>query len=621
MSMTADIPANVLAQRNEILAEIAGRTLVDVFLDTCDHSGDRDALVVKEGEEFVTHSWRAYRDQAFAVAAALHDCGVNKGDRVALMMVNRPEHVIGDMGALLAGAIPVSVYNTLSAEQVAYIADDAAATVAIVENADYLDRWRPLLDHERLACVAVIDPTEADLSHEKLTSFAAFVARGQDVLREDPAIVEARWRSLTPDDPATLIYTSGTTGPPKGVVLTHENVLYQLGVIQRLLDVRPGQRGLSYLPLAHIAERMVTHYVGVRYGGTISFVKDISAVAETMQHARPQMFMAVPRVWEKMYNAVMAKIDEDERKAPIAHRAIETSMRAVRAELAGEQVSVGLKLQRALFDKVVFSKIRDGLGMDQLRYAISGAAPISAELLTFYKAIGIDILEVYGLTETTAVATANEPGRVRIGTVGTPFVGVEVDVSDDGEILVRGPNVTPGYWNQPEATAELVDADGWLHTGDVGTLDDEGYLTISGRKKELIITSGGKNISPSNIEEAVKQRSEIIGQVCAVGDGRAFIAALLVLDVEALPRWCVANGVRPVSLREAVENRDVLAEVQRAIDEANQALSRVEQVKQWAIVPVEWSAETEELTPSMKLKRNVVHEKYADVIERLYSTS
>ncbi|MEX0869026.1 MAG: long-chain fatty acid--CoA ligase [Nitriliruptoraceae bacterium] len=612
------VPAEVAAERDEILDEIEGRTLVDVFLATCDMHGARDALIVKEGDEFVSSSWHDYRTQTHRFAAALHDAGVARGEFVALMMTNRPEHVIADVAALLAGAVPVSVYNTLTTDQVRYIADDSGATVAIVENAEFVARWRDVLDDDRMRRLVVVEPEGVDFDHPKIVTLEAFLATGTDVLTASPGLVESCWRDLTPEDPATLIYTSGTTGPPKGVVLTHRNILFQLSVIQRLLDVQPGQRGISYLPLAHIAERMVTHYIGLRHGGAISFVKDLSAVAETMQHARPEMFMAVPRVWEKMYNAVMAKIDEDERKAPIAHKAINSAMRAVRHDLAGEPVPLGLRLQRALFDRLVFSKIRHGLGMDRLRYAVSGAAPISADLLTFYTAIGIGILEVYGLTETTAVATANKPGQIRIGTVGPALPGVEVRLADDGEILVRGPNVTPGYWRQPEATAELIDDDGWLHSGDLGAMDDDGYVTIVGRKKEIIITSGGKNISPANVEEAIKQRSPIIGQVCAVGDGRAFVAALIVLDVETLPGWCVAHGVRPVTMAQAVENRDILAEVQRAVDEANEALSRVEQVKQWAILPNEWTAESEELTPSMKLKRDVVHTKYADVIERLY---
>ncbi|TVP64754.1 MAG: hypothetical protein EA340_13390 [Nitriliruptor sp.] len=272
-----------------------------------------------------------------------------------------------------------------------------------------------------------------------------------------------------------------------------------------------------------------------------------------------------------------------------------------------------------MFDKLVFSKIRDGLGLDELRYALSGAAPISADLLTFFTAIGIEILEVYGMTESTAVITANTPGNVRIGTVGTPLPGIEVRIAEDGELLARGPIITTGYLNRPEATAEAIDADGWLHTGDLAIMDGDEYVRIVGRKKELIITAGGKNLSPNNIEESIKQRSALIAQLCAVGDERPFVSALVVLDAEALPAWAESQGLSFGSVAEAAQHPKVLAEVQQAIDAGNAELARVEQVRKWAIVPAEWTAESEELTPSLKLKRNVIHTKYSDVIDGLYT--
>jgi long-chain acyl-CoA synthetase len=296
----------------------------------------------------------------------------------------------------------------------------------------------------------------------------------------------------------------------------------------------------------------------VRFAGTVYFVKEVSAVLETLQEARPNTFMAVPRVWEKMHAALMAKVHatEDDRKRKLALRAIEVGTKKVRQEAAGQHPSLGLRIQHALFDRLVFSKIRDGLGMDELRVALSGAAPISADLLMFFKAIGIEILEVYGMTESTAVITANQPGQVRIGTVGPPLPGVEVRIADDGEILARGPNVTPGYLNRPDATAETLDADGWLHTGDLGVMDDDGYVRIVGRKKELIITAGGKNLSPNNIEETIKQTSPIIGQLCAVGDDRPFISALVVLDAEMLPAGASSRASRSPRSRRRREHPD-----------------------------------------------------------------
>jgi long-chain acyl-CoA synthetase len=612
----------MLREREEILAAEGGRTLIDVFLATCADHGDQPALVIKEGDGFRTRTWAEYRREASQVAMALRRVGVDHGDFVALMLTNRPEHVISDVGVLLAGGTPVSIYNTLTAEQVRYIADNCQAKVAVVEDAELLGRWLAIRDRlPALELLVVLDPTGVDLDDPAVVSYDRLLADGEAALVDGQRELERSWRSIAPDDPVTLIYTSGTTGPPKGVIITHRGLLYQLAIVQEFSDIEPGQRGLSYLPLAHVAERMMTHYLGLRYAATIYFVKDLTAVADTLPVARPNLFLAVPRVWEKMHAAILAKIqaEEDARRRRIALKAIEVGTARVRAELAGRRAPLRLRIQHAIFDKLVFAKVRAGLGMDDLREAVCGAAPISTDLLVFFKALGIEIREAYGMTESTAVITINRPGEVRIGTVGRPLPGVEVRIAEDGELLARGPVVTPGYHGRPEATAEAIDADGWLHTGDLASMDERGYVRIVGRKKELIITAGGKNLSPNNIEETIKQRSPIIGQLCAVGDDKPFISALVVLDAETLPGWCRARGLAFRSVAEAADEPEVVAEVQRAIDEGNEHLARVEQVRQWAILPSEWTAESEELTPTMKLKRNVIHAKHADVIERLYT--
>lgn len=618
-----DDAAQIDLEREEILSEIDGRTLVDVFMATCDASGGRPALVIKDGDAFVTHTWSDYRRQAEHVAAALAARGADAGEHVALMMTNRPEHVIADVASLLCGATPISVYNTLTTDQIHHIADNAQVRIAVVENAELARRWLEVADRlDSLATVVLLegaDEISADGEDERVVSWRQLATEGADAIAEDPQLLEARWRAITPDDAATVIYTSGTTGPPKGVVLTHRNILFQLGVIDRFLDIEPGQRGISYLPLAHVAERMTTHYLGIRYGGTVSFVKDVAEVLPTMQAARPQLFMAVPRVWEKMHASILSRIEEDPRKAPIGRRALAVGIAVAEAERRGEKPSIVLKAQRALFDRIVFSKIREGIGLDELRYAVSGAAPIGPDLLTFFAAIGIEVLEVYGMTETTALITANRPGEVRIGTVGPRLPGLEVSLDDDGEIHVRGPVVTPGYLRQPEETEATFDDDGWLSTGDLGAFDDEGFLRIVGRTKELIITAGGKNLSPNLIEQAIKDESSIIGQICAVGDDKPFIAALIVFDADLLKIWTDAQGIEFTSVAEMCEHPDVLAEVSRAVEAGNERLSRVEQVKQWAILPAEWTAESDELTPSMKLRRQIVHERHADTIDSLYA--
>jgi len=615
------VDRSVQQERDAILGRTQGRTLIDVFMATCDANGGRPALVVKDDDGFTTLTWAEYRHLASVVAMGLDDLGITRSDFVALMLTNRPEHVIADVGTLLAGATPVSVYNTLTAEQIGYIAGNCDAKVAVVEDAAFLDRWLAVADDlPALEHLIVVDADGVDTDDPRVSTWADLLAVGQAALDDRAGDLEARWRGVRPDDAVTLIYTSGTTGPPKGVIITHQNLLYMLEVVKGLLAMQPGQRGISYLPLAHVAERMTTHYNGINIGGTIYFVREVAQVLETLQEARPQMFMAVPRVWEKMQAALLAKIDADERKGPLARRAIAAGTAAAEARLAGRTPSLALRAQLPIWDRLVFSKIRDGLGLSDLRYAISGAAPISPDLLLFYEALGIEILEVYGMTESTAVITANEAGKVRIGTVGTALPGIEVRLADDGEILARGPIVTPGYWGRDEATAEAIDGDGWLHTGDLGTMDDDGYVRIVGRKKELIITAGGKNLSPNNIEEAIKQRSPIIAQICAVGDDRPFIGALIVLDAEVLPGWCAANDVSFSSVVQAAGHPAVTAEIQRAIDAGNEQLARVEQVRKWRLVPAEWTAESEELTPSLKLKRNVIHSKYAVDIDGLYTS-
>lgn len=609
-----------LDERRELLERIGERTLLDVFMATCAENGGRPALVAKEGDAFRTRTWAEYRFEASRLAVALRRRGVDHGGTVALMMTNRPEHVIADVATLIAGATPVSVYNTLAPDQLAYIARDCGARVAIVEDGDMLARWLEVRSElPELTTIVVVDTAGADLP-EGVESFAALAAEGEALLPSATGELENAWRAVHPDDAVTIIYTSGTTGPPKGVLLSHRNLLYMMEVLQRLLAIEPGQSGISYLPLAHVAERMVTHYVGIRFGGSVTFVRDIGEVLESLQNARPQMFMAVPRVWEKFHVRLLQRIEEmPDRRRALAERAIAAGLERVRLEMAGRPVPPALKARAAVFDRLVFSRIRQGLGLDRLRYAVSGAAPIGAELLEFFAAIGVPILEVYGMTETTAVLTANRPGRIRIGTVGQALPGVEISIADDGEVLARGPNIMSGYLHRADATAETIDADGWLHTGDLGRLDPEGYLTIVGRKKELIITAGGKNLAPNNIEAQIKPRSPIIGQIAAIGDRRPYLVALVVLDGETLPGWMQAEGLAFEGVAAAAAHPAVVAEVQRAIDEGNEHLANPERVRRFAILADEWTAESDELTPSMKLKRSVIAERHADVIESLYA--
>jgi long-chain acyl-CoA synthetase len=606
--------SRTLELREEILAEVQGQTVVDRFMATCDAHGGDPALVV---EGAPTRTWSEYRREAELVASGLRSLGVERGDTVGLMLVNRPEHVIADVGAMLVGAVPISAYQTLTAEQVQHIATDARIRVAVVDDPQLAERWLEVADAIGLRHL-VVRSSAAEVADSRVRSYEQLLEAGRAAFDADA--IERTWRALTPDDTATVIYTSGTTGRPKGVVLTHGNITYLLAAILRIVDLGPWQRRLSYLPLAHVAERMVTHYISLGYGGTVYFVPDLTRVGEILPDARPHLFMAVPRVWEKMHAAVNERLENEGRRGALAKRAIEVASREVRARHAGDKVPANLRLRRKLLDKLVLSKIRHGLGLDELEIAVSGAAPISEELLIFYQAIGLEIIEVYGMTETTAVITTDLPGQTRIGSVGVALPGIEVALADDGEVLVRGPVVTPGYLNDEAATAEALDPDGWLHTGDLGTLGDDGYLTIVGRKKELIITAGGKNISPDFIETAIRERSRIIGQICVVGDERPFLTALVALDPEKLARWCDGRGIRIDTLAEAADHPNVRDEIQRAVDAGNDRVSRAEQVKRWAVVEVEWTVESGMLTPSMKLRRRAVHDRYADEIAALYAS-
>jgi long-chain acyl-CoA synthetase len=608
-------------ERETLLGKVGERTFVDAFHETCDAHGQEPALVRRpEDGGLEVRTWEDYRAQASAVAVGLRRLGVAPGGHVALMLTNRPEHVVSDTGALLAGAVPTSIYLALAPEQLAYVAGDCEAAVAIIEDAAMLERWDAVRDRlPALRTIVVIDAPDHDLGDGVMT-FAQLLASGEAPSADETADLARIRRELRPDAPATLIYTSGTTGPPKGAVITHRNVLYQIEALSTLFDLRPGQRVISYLPLAHIAERVVSYYLGVGRALTVYFVADLSLLLETLQGARPQLLFGVPRVWEKMRTRLLTRLEDTPSPARrrLALTAVDVAQRQAELRLHGRPVPVRLRLAHRLLDRVVLGKIREGLGVDRIVYVASGAAPLNPELVVFFTGLGLEVLDVYGLTESTAVISLNRPGRARPGTVGRPLPGTQLLIADDGEVLTRGPHVFAGYHGRESATRDAIDDQGWLHTGDLGSVDEDGYVHITGRKKDLIITAGGKNISPSNIEDEVKHSSEIISEVCAVGDRRPFVGALIALDAEGLPDWARRHGLELSGVEEAAGNPEVLAEVERAVGEANQHLAHPEQVKRWTIVPTEWTVESGDITPTQKLKRGEVHGHHSDLIEELY---
>jgi long-chain acyl-CoA synthetase len=607
------------SERRQIEQEVGGRTLCDLLAEHAAGHGDVPAMSWKRDGAWQTLSWRDYRERVAEVAMGLAGLGVARGDFVAIMACNRPEHVLADQGAVHAGATPTSFYFTLPPEQIRYVAGHCEAKVAVLEDRDMLKRWQDVRDDLPALQHLVVLEGAQDGDGPGVLGWDELVRRGRDALAADRSAFEELRGRVGPEDHATLLYTSGTTGPPKGVLLTHHNLLYECTALDRLTGLAPEGSSVSYLPLAHIAERVLSIYGPLTMRTHIWFCPEPTQAVEYVREARPTLFFGVPRVWEKVRAGIQAKLaaEENQRKRRITQRAVETGLEVVRRTQRGEPVPFGLRARHAVLERLVLAKIRHAIGLDRCTFASSAASPLAVDVAEFFAALGLPLVEVYGMTETTGVATGNRPGKVKIGTVGPALAGVEVRLADDGEVLVRGPVNTPGYYRQPEATAELIDPEGWLHTGDVGELDGDGYLRVVDRKKELIITSSGKNLSPANIEGLLKEHP-LIGQALVYGDSRPYVVALIVLDHELAPGWAARSGLDARDLAALATHERVLAEVQLAVDAANQRLARIEQVKRFEVLPVEWTAESEELTPTLKLRRRIIHGKYAERIDALY---
>ena len=608
----------VVRARQEIEQEVHGRTLCDLLADNATGAdGEAPAMSWKQDGQWRTRSWREHRERVAEAAVGLARLGVGRGDFVAIMATNRPEHVVADQAAVHAGATPSTFYFTLAPEQIRYCAGHCEAKVAVLENRDMLKRWQEIREElPALRHLVVIEGAEEERGDDGVLTWDQLVADGREALAADPGAFERLRGGVLPEDAATLLYTSGTTGPPKGVVLTHHNLLFECAALNRMHGLPKGGSSVSYLPLAHIAERVLSIYGPLTLRGHVWCCPDPARAVEYVREARPTLFFGVPRVWEKVRAGINAKLaaEENERRRKLAQGAVATGLEVVRRRQARRPVPLGLRVRHKLLDALVLAKIRKAIGLDRCTYASSAASPLAVDVAEFFAAIGLPLVEVYGMTETSAVVTGNPPGRIKIGTVGPPIAGIELRLADDGEVLVRGPVNTPGYFRQEEATRELIDQDGWLHTGDVGELDGDGYLRIIDRKKELIITSSGKNLSPANIEALLKEHP-LIGQALVYGDNRPYVVALVVLDHELAPGWAARNGLGGGDL---ANSEQVLAEVQLAVDAANQRLARVEQVKRFEVLPVEWTAESEELTPTLKLRRRIIHAKYAERIDALY---
>jgi long-subunit acyl-CoA synthetase (AMP-forming) len=586
----------------------AAPTVAEAFRRTVAAAPDR--VAVRTLDDAVSLTWAALARRVDALAGGLARLGVGRGDTVALMIGNRPEFHLVDLAVTTLGATPFSIYQTLAPEQIAYVVGDAGARLAVAETAllpNLLAARRALPALERLIVLDGEEPGTIPLGEVEGSS------PGFDV--------EAAWRAVTPEDLLTLIYTSGTTGPPKGVQLVHRNVMACARALRQLIPVPEGGRVISWLPSAHIAERAAHHYLPTIFGLTITTCPNPKELLTYLSAVRPHWFFAVPRIWEKMkagLEARLAGMPEEQRGR--VEQAFAAAIEKVRLEQAGNPIPLDLAERVARADAGVFAMLRAMLGLDEAVSVNVGAAPTPRDVLEFFHALGIRVSELWGMSETTGAGTLNPSDRIKLGTVGKPVPGVEIKLAEDGEVLIRGEVVMTGYRNMPEKTAEVLDRDGWLATGDVGEIDADGYLRIVDRKKELIINSAGKNMSPANIESTLKGVSPLIGQACVIGDARPYNTALVVLDPDYAAAWAAQLGLpTTTTLAELARDPRVRAAVHEAVDKANARLSRVEQIKKFHLVAGDWAAGGDELTPTMKLRRKPIAQKYAREIEAMYA--
>ena len=589
--------------------DLHSQNLAFAFESTVDRLGDDPAIITGEGDDEVRITWSELRDQVKRIAGGLAKLGVVKGDTVAMMLNNRAEFIALDMAAVSLGAVPFSIYQTSSPEQIQYVVADAGAKVAIIESAfaEVFGKAREQLPG--IETLVVIDGDGGDHTLAELEQLDPEFDTTETVA------------AVGPDDLLTLIYTSGTTGPPKGVQLSHRNLMALTASVDDIVDFpERGAKVISWLPAAHIAERGAHYYLPVIRGCTVYICPNPREIVAFLPKVRPTWFFAVPRIWEKLkagLEASLAALPSEQAEAATA--GLEAALTALRMEQAGEEVPEELAAAVAKADESMFSVLRHQLGLDEVVAVNVGAAPTPLEVLEFFHAIGIPIGELWGMSETCGTATINPPARIKLGTVGPPVPGVEIRLADDGEVLVKGPVTMAGYRNMPEKTAETIDSEGWLATGDIGELDEDGYLKIVDRKKELIINAAGKNMSPANIESHLKAASPLIGQAIAIGDRKPYNVALITLDPDFVPVWAKKNGHDDKPIAELAGEDELIAAIQAGVDAANEKMARVEQIKKFTVLATDWAPGGDELTPTMKLKRKPIAEKYEDEIEALYA--
>jgi long-chain acyl-CoA synthetase len=598
-----------------------GETIGRKFWHAVQLRGDRIALRQKVLGIWEEQSWRDLGGHARRIAMALAADGVQPGEVAAILANTRREWSYADYGILLAGGVSSGIYPTDAASQVRYLCADSAARVLFVEDDEQLDKVLEVRDRLPLLSRVVVFDMEGleRLDDPMVMSLEAFEARGAAHDEANPDEFERRLAARSPHDLAILIYTSGTTGKPKGAMLSHRNLCSVMERFAPELSADENDDKMAFLPLCHVAERMVGQFLSLETGARLNYVENPETIAENIREIAPSIILCVPRVWEKFYSAVSIRLREATPLQRWAYGvALSIGYRVADRRLSGQPVGAGLLAAFGLARFLVLNNIRKAIGVNRMRWAISGAAPISPELIRWYHALGVPLYEGWGMSETTAGGSLNLPGAIRLGTIGRPQPWAEMKVSAEGEILIRGDSVFMGYLNQPDKTAEAIDSEGWLHTGDVGTVDEDGFFRITDRMKDIIITAGGKNITPSEIENELKF-SPYITDAVVIGDRRAFLTALVMIDHENVERFAQELNVPFTNFQSLCRTREVQELIQGEVDRVNAKFARVEQVKKFRLIEHKLTAEDEELTPTMKLKRKLVNEKYRDLIESMYS--
>ena len=608
---------------------MAASTIIERFHERVGNHPDKVAFRYKKSGEWADVTWREYGETVKKVAKSLLSLGFQHSDKISLLSGNRPAWHICDVAAMSLGGATAAVYATNSPEQVAYIVDHSDSKVAFVDTTEQLEKILKIRsDVPKLEKVVVFEGYQGDADPDFVMTWDDFLTLGADV---EDARYDAAVAAVKPEDLATFVYTSGTTGPPKAVMLTHANIWWTATHSEQQLPLGEAENGraLSYLPLSHIAERMISHLLQIYYGTQTWFAESIDTLLVDLNACKPTYFFGVPRVWEKFYAGVQAKMaaaDPNDRKVKLARKAIELGAEITKLEqeavrrggkMADAKVPLGMKVRHRVLDKLVLTKLRGAFGLDECDLALSAAAPLNPDLIWFFHSIGLKITEGYGQSEDNGPTSWNPRDAIQIGTVGTPLQGLECKLAEDGEILVRGGNVMKGYYKNEEASNEAVDYDGWLHSGDVGEFDQFNYLKITDRKKDLIITAGGKNIAPQELENKLKSKAPIVSQVVVIGDRRPFLTCLLTLDEEKAPAWAKEQGIEG-DIAAIANNERTLKELEAAINELNQGLAKVEGIKKFRVLERDFLQEENEITPTMKVKRKTINETYADAIEDMY---